>query len=119
MSLNWRWENKCGEIILEQKTASGDWKQFPLALYQGNAFLIMLSENDEDDTYQMYSFFADKEHAKNCLGLKKGTDNIFCSENTRWAKIRLNKSKYSYAKDLAAMVAQAFDNITIEIYSEP
>lgn len=119
MGLSWDWNGKCGEITLEQKRSDGTWKQFPITLYQGNAFLIMLSENDEDNTYQMFSFFTGKEHAKNCLGLSKGyTENIFQRDYQRFTKLRLNKKKYSYTKDLVEMFVRAFDNITIEIYSE-
>ena len=89
MALTWEWSEKCGEITLEQKTESGDWRQFPLSLYKGNAFLIMLAENDEDNTYQMFGFFADKEHAKACLGLarsKARRDTGSYRENN-WARI--------------------------------
>ena len=121
MALHWDWKEKIGEITLEQKSESGGWKQFPLSLYEGNAFLIMLSENDEDNTFQMFGFFADKAHAKNCLGLnKKGgyTENMYDRAYSRFTRLRLNKKKSRNAADLAALFAQAFNNITIEIYSE-
>lgn len=120
MSLNWQWDECCGEITVEHKLPDGSWTQFPVRLYQGNAFLIMLSEDDERDIYQMYSFFMDKDHAKRCLGLdKKGgnTTNFFQTEYKRWSKIRLNKAKYRYTKELVTMLVQAFDDLTIEIYS--
>ena len=124
MALTWEWKEKCGEITLEQKNESGDWRQFPLSLYKGNAFLIMLAENDADNTYQVFGFFADKEHAKACLGLTRSKSkhdtggNLYDTPYMRFTKIRLNKAKYPYAKELVSLLAQAFDNITIEIYSE-
>lgn len=121
MALNWLWSDICGEITLEQTQEDGSVKQFPIRLYTGNAYLIMLSENDEDDTYQMYSFFLDKDHAKRCFGLdKKGgnTENTFDKGWSRWTKVRLNKAKFSHTKELVTMLAQAFDDITIEIYSD-
>lgn len=124
MALTWEWKEKCGEVIVEQETESGDWQQFPLSLYKGNAFLIMLAENDDDNTYQMFGFFADKEHAKACLGVARSKSkhdngrNLYDTPYMRFVKLRLNKAKYPYAKELAAMFVQAFDNITIEIYSE-
>ena len=122
MALHWQWSERCGEITVEQKQEDGTWKQYPVRLYKGNAYLIMLWENDEDSTYSMYSFFLDKDHAKNCFGLNKKdkeSRNIFDRGYERWAKIRLNKAKYKYTKDLVTMLAQAFDNLTIEIYSDP
>lgn len=113
MSLNWSFKAKVGEAVIQQ----GD-REYSLNLYQGNAFLIFLSEWEEDGVgkYQLWSFFADKAHAKNCLGLSKGYDGIF--DDTKIVKIRLNKKKYSYIKDLVEMLIKAFDEIQIEIYSE-
>ena len=59
MALRWEWENKIGELDIEQ----GE-KKFTLSVYQGNALMIILYENE--DTWQMYHFFADKSHFKNC-----------------------------------------------------
>ena len=119
MALTWEWNRKCGELTLEQKRPDGTWEQTPISLYQGNAFLIMLAENDEDNTYQLFSFFSGKDHAKNCLGLSKGyTKNIFLDDSTRISRLRLNKKKYSYTKELVELFVRAFDDITIEIYSE-
>lgn len=126
MSLNWEWNEKCGEITLEQyRNDLGETKKFPLTLYKGNAFLIMLHEfKDEEsgeDMYNMAGFFLDKEHAKNCLGLNKKRgygDNIYQTDYQRISKLRINKNKYPYTKDLVQMFVQAFDNITIEVVSE-
>lgn len=122
MALHWEWSNKCGEITLEQNF-DGEWKKFPITLYTGNAFLIMLHEFEENgkDMYELYGFFADKAHAKNCLGLNKKdgyTDNIYKRDWQKWSKVRINKAKYDKYKDLVQMLAQAFDDITIEIYTE-
>lgn len=124
MALTWEWKEKCGEVIVEQKTESGDWRQFPLSLYTGNAFLIMLYEYQEDgkDMYSMYSFWSDKRHAQNCLGLDKKngyTENIYANKPyERFLKFRLDKRKCRYLKDIVPLLTQAFDNITIEIYSD-
>lgn len=122
MALHWEWSNKCGEITLEQNF-DGEWKTFPISLYRGNAFLIMISEFEENgvEKYDLYGFFADKDHAKNCLGLNKKdgfTDNIYIKPYERWTKVRLNKAKYAHTKELVQMLAEAFDEITIEIYNE-
>ena len=91
-------------------------------LYQGNAFLIILWEYTDDDgkeKYSVHGFFADKDHAKNCLGLSKDyTENTYNTNYEQIRKIRINKAKYKYTKELVDMLVKAFDNIEIEIYSE-
>ena len=115
MALVWDWNKKIGEAEI----ARGE-ERFTVNLYQGNAFLIMLYEytdNDGKEKYSMYSFFADEYHAKNCFGLSKGSSNIFHA-GERIAKVRLNKKKYRYTKELVGMLVRAFDEIQIEIFSE-
>lgn len=128
MSLNWNWDSKIGEMIIEQCRGVGDEivsKEYTLSLYEGNAFLIMLYEykNEEgEEVYDMFSFFVDKPHAKRCLGLQKNGDgelvNIFNEDWQKCLKLRLNKKKSRNWKDVIALFAQAFDNLTIEIYNE-
>ena len=116
MSLNWNWDQKVGEAVIRQ----GE-KEYTLNLYQGNAFLIFISEYQDEngsDVYSLYSFFADREHMKNCLGLNKKdghSENIF---GDALKKVRINKSRYSYTKELVQALAQAFDEISIELYTE-
>lgn len=123
MSVNWNWSDKCGELTLSQEVEVGKpWQDFTVSLYNGNCMIVMLYEyKDEktgEDMYNFWSFFSDKEHAKNCLGLAKGEYNIFDKPHEKITKIRLNKKKCRYFKDLVTMFAQAFDNITIEVYTE-
>ena len=124
MALKWLWKDKCGEIEVEQ-TREGETHSYTLSLYEGNAFLIMLYEYKNkkgEDVYDMWSFFVDKTHAKRCLGLQKNGDgellNLFDDTWQKFTKIRLNKAKSKYWKDHVTLFAQAFDNITIEIYTE-
>ena len=121
MAITWNWDSKCGEAIIEQ-TISGETKYFTKTLYEGNCLLIFLNEWTEDgvDKYSMYSFWADKEHAKTCLGLKKDKDydNMFNLPYSKLIKIKLNKKKCRKVKDIVALLVQAFDNIEIEIFSE-
>ena len=118
MSLNWRWNEKCGWAVFQQ----GE-KEFYVNLYKGNAFLIFLYEYEENGEamYQLYSFWADKQHMKNCLGLnQKGGygGNMFDEGGCKLKKIRINKAKYPYTKDLVQTLVQAFDDLTIEIFKE-
>lgn len=119
MSLNWRWEEKCGEAIVRHEF-DGEVKELTKTLYEGNAFLIFLSEWKEDDKnmYSLYSFFADEKHAKTCLGLTKDSDNIFVDGFETLTKIRINKKKSRNWKKIVTLFAQAFDNIQIEVYNE-
>ena len=115
MALNWYWDDKVGEAEVFNYD-----KVVTYNLYQGNAFLIFIYEyKDEDgkDMYSLASFFADETHAKRCLGLAKDCDNIFNTTYSKLLKVRINK-KYSYTKKLVDMLIKAFDNITIELYTD-
>lgn len=123
MALHWEWSNKCGEAVLVQPATSKDEEDrtFSIGLYQGNALLIMLTEY-RDNTWNMYSFWADKEHMLSCLGLSKSDDstNIYEASWSKITKFRFNKNKIS-AKDLKLIcesIIKAFKNITIEVYTE-
>lgn len=120
MALNWSWSEKCGELTVVQ----GE-DEFTLNLYQGNALLIALYEykKREVDMYDMFTFWADKEHMKRCLGTAKKTKNnawynMYDDNMLRFTKIRLNKAKNRYWKDIVKEMATAFDDLTIELYSE-
>lgn len=119
MAITWQWKDKCGEFITEQ-ILDNEVRQFTHSLYEGNCFLIMLNEWEEDgvNKYSLYSFFADETHAKNCLGLTKGHTNMWTDSWDRVIKIRINKKKSRNWKKIVTLFAQAFDNIEIEIYSE-
>ena len=115
MSLRWNFDEKVGEAVVRQ----GE-HEFTLNLYEGNAFLIFLSEYKDEEgqnMYSLWSFFADEQHAKNCFGLSKGYESIFDDCN-KLVKVRINKKRYRYTKKLVDMLAKAFDEIDIEIYSE-
>lgn len=123
MALHWQWDEKCGEATLVQMHPDEENREFKLGLYTGNAFLIMLTEYEEkgESYWNMYSFWADKAHMKNCLGLNKKegyTSNMYDTPYQRLTKFRLNKAKCRYIKDIVPALVQAFDNIDIEIYSE-
>ena len=63
------------------------------------------------------SFWLDKDHMKNCLGLnKKGghTRNIHFDSR----KFKLNKAKCRYWKQIVQALAEAYDDEEIELYTE-
>jgi hypothetical protein len=124
MSVNWNWSDKCGELTVSQNLKEGEpWQDYKVSLYDGNCMIVMLYEYVDEKTgkemYNFWSFFSDKTHAKNCLGLSKDSYNIFDKPYEKITKVRLNKSKCRYYKDLVSLFSQAFDNIAIEIYSDP
>lgn len=123
MALHWDWNEKCGEATFVQKQEDGTEQEFKLSLYTGNACLIMLSEWEEngEERWNMFSFWVDKDHMKNCLGLNKKqgyTENIHDTPYQKFTKFKLNKKKCRHFKDIVAALTQAFENITVEVYSE-
>ena len=119
MSLNWDFRKKCGEVTLRQ----GE-REFTLTMYQGNAYLIFLNEWEEDgkDMYSLYSFWADKTHAKRMLGLTKTMDgekmNYYSDGYDKFTKFRFNKTNCRDLGEIVGLIVKAFDNIDIEIYKE-
>lgn len=87
-----------------------------MSLYEGNAYLIVLREDEVNETYSLITFWADKEHMLRCLGLRKDYNNNIYEDS--WLKVRINKAKCRNYKQIVSAIAQAFDNITIEIYKE-
>ena len=117
MALNWLWSEKVGEADIQQRGI-----EFTCSLYQGNAYLIFIYEWEEDGQYlyQMHSFWADKDHMKNMLGLnpKNGFSvNEFNLESERLVAIRINR-KMRYTKEIVSALVQAFDNLKIELVGD-
>ena len=74
MALTWEWKNLSGTI-----TEINYGKEHTFNFYEGNALMIVLNEyKDEngEDMYNLHWFFCDEAHAKNCLGLAKGHENM-------------------------------------------
>ncbi len=118
--LQWDWDDKVGEVEIFNYD-----KVVTYNLYQGNAFLIMLYEYEENGKkmYSMHNFFADETHAKRMFGLdKKWKDtygkNSFNQPKYKMKKIRIDKNKFRHTKKLVSMLVEAFDEINIELYSE-
>ena len=118
MSLNWSWNDKMGDMTIVQEHPGDEPREFNINIYKGNAYMIFLNEYKEDgeDMYNLYNFFVDKEHFKNCLGLTKGYKrNIL--EDWGIKKMRLNL-KYKDVPDIIKMFAQSGLAIEIELYKE-
>lgn len=128
MSLNWNWENKVGEVVFTQEI-NGEKRDYTSDLFNGNAYLIMVysytDPNDGKDKYMLTGFFADKTHMKRNLGIDKKYQktygkNLYADPDSweRLTKIRLNKAKCRNCKDIVMAFYEAFDDVTIEIYTE-
>lgn len=105
MAYQWNWSDKMGECIYR----SGQ----KINLYKGNGLVIAIQEF-EDNTYSMVWFWADKDHMKNMLGLKKGYDNYM--KGWGITKFRFN-TQYKDVPDIIAALAKAKMEIEIELYS--
>ena len=102
MAIRWDWKEKLGELLIKQ----GE-NEFTLSVYQGNALAIFLHEKEK--TWQMYNFFADKEHFKNCA---KDKDWNYAKD---WVRLTLNKVPTDFwmiLKDLAKRGVEIIINPT-------
>ena len=117
MALRWDFNEKVGEAVVHQNGS-----EYTLNLYQGNAWLIFLHEYEEDgkNMYSLWSFWADRNHAKSLLGI--GGDivsNTYTAYESKIVKFRFNKSKkMAHFTDIIGLIAKGFDDVTIELYSE-
>ena len=121
MAVTWQWDDKVGDATLIQKFGD-DERVFTLNLYNGNCWLIMLNEYEEDgkEMYEMHAFWADKGHMERCLGLageNKGR-NMHDLGWSRITKFRFNKKKCQYLNKMLPAIEKAFDQIEIELYTE-
>lgn len=117
MALEWNFKKKVGEAIIKQKDTT-----YTVNLYNGNAYLIFIYEYVDEKTgnnmYSLWTFWGDKVHAKNCLGITKGHDNIYEDEFDKIIKFRFNKTKCRNVNEIIGLIVKAFDNIDIEVYTE-
>lgn len=117
--LEWNWDEKCGEAVFVE-TLKGVEAKHTYNMYTGNAYMLFINEWTEPDgteRYDVCSFWLDKDHMKNCLGLnKKGghTKNIHYDSR----KFKLNKAKCRYWKQIVQALAEAYDDVEIELYTE-
>lgn len=68
MALRWDFkQDKIGWYEDDQVKQTTEESGKVVRLYDGNALMIACWENDTSNKYWMHFFFADEEHAKNCL----------------------------------------------------
>ena len=115
MALHWDFRMKAGTVTVKE----GD-REFTDNFYEGNALMIVTREFEEDgvEKYDMLWFFVGDEHAKNCLGLTKGHDNMFGKDGI--TRLVIYRSHCRQWKKLVDLFVRAFPKISIELLeSEP
>lgn len=124
MALNWDWKESCGTLTVSNRKRNKDgwtdeWEDMEVKLYQGNAWLIMLHEwkEDNEDYWEMFSFFVDEAHMKNCLGLSEGHENMFLSHE-KWQKLKklsLIKDKNRYTNKIVKAFKKAIPELEVVV----
>lgn len=117
MSLNWEWNDKMGEAVMENQD-----RKCVIHLFKGNAYCIWVWRDLEEKTYALADFWADKDHLKNMLGLNAkqyGEDNIVERhlKDMEIKTLRLNTA-YKHVPEIVQLLAKAKTNVTIELYNE-
>lgn len=117
MALNWTWTEKVGTMIVQCTNGKGEAIIEKWTLYNGNALLIMLHEFQEnnEDMWEMRSFFVDKPHMNNMLGLTKGYSNFLNSDYTNLLKLTLYRDKCKYMWDILKAFSKAFEKLELSI----
>lgn len=115
MALTWDYDKKIGECVVYDGRTD---LEYILDLYEGNAFLIALYEyhdtEEDKDKVQLQWFFADEQHAKNCLGITKGHSSIF--DDGYLVSLHFdNPSKSRYLDKHIKLFLKAYPNLSITI----
>ena len=110
MALHWDFRYPAGTLTMMQNG-----KPFEIKFYEGNAFMIALFEYEEDgqSMYNMQWFFLDETHAKRCLGLAKGTENMFPDDAI--PQMTIYRSSCSNWNKIANLFVKAFPHIQITL----
>lgn len=118
MSVNWSWKEKKGVMYFKQShPTAGDFK-FKVNIYGANCLGALIydykDEETKKDMYEFFGFWGNLEHLKNCLGLKKGYNNIYNDKGFQVVlKVKLNTYYKNYLK-----IAECFSKagIKVELY---
>lgn len=118
MSVNWSWKEKIGAMYIKQLNKEvGDFK-FKVNIYHANCLGALIydykDEETKEDMYRFWGFWNDIEHLKNCLGLKKGYDNIY-NDNGYQVVLKVKLNVY-YKKCLKIADCFAKAGIKVELY---
>lgn len=114
MGLHWQFSEKGGTITVEDNNG----KSYTANWYEGNALMIVLNEYEEDgkEWWTMGWFFADIDHAKNCLGLNKGYTNMWTDNGEKFKEVTINRKNCRQWKKLVDILVKAFPEIEIKLF---
>ncbi len=110
MALNWSFKEKSGTV-----TEIRGGEEVTFNFYEGNALMIVLHEYEKDGEgyYDLQWFFIGEDHAKNCLGLSKGHDNMFGQDGI--SRLTIYREHCRQWKKLIDLFTRAFPKIAIEL----
>ena len=110
MALRYDYKSVSGTVTVNEDGTENTFKW-----YQGNALMIVVREYEKDgETYHdLVWFFIGKDHARNCLGLSKGHDNMFGKDGI--TKLTVNRGYTSEWKTIVDLFTKAFPEIEITI----
>ena len=113
MALQWSFKERIGTWKIFHKNIG--WVTYNL--YKGNAFKIMLYEYEKDGEqyYDLFDFWADKQHMKNCLGQASGYDFIYEDWDINKITLYRDKIEKKWFNDFSHAVFSAFKNISIRL----
>lgn len=113
MALRWSFKEKAGTV-----TEIIDGQEYTYNFYEGNALMIVLHEYEEngEQYYNLHWFFGDEAHAKNCLGLAKGHENMFGENGI--ARLTIYRTNCRKWKKILDLFVKAFPHIAIELKEE-
>lgn len=74
MALQWKWSDKMGKITIKQRE-----KVYDVNIYAGNALAIFICEYEQngEERYVLYNFFAGEDHCNNII---KNDKRLFSDE---------------------------------------
>ena len=116
MALHWDWKEKAGQVTVVDHLG----KEYTANWCEGNGLMIVLNEWEENgETYwSMGWFFADIEHAKNCLGITKGKKNMWTEDGMKITKLTINRKYSTQWKKLVDVMTKGFPEIDITLYND-
>lgn len=115
MAVQWQWKEPGGTVTIRKEDGS----EITQNWYEGNCLMIVLNEWEEkgENYYSLAWFFADVPHAKNCLGIEKGKENIF--DPDKIVMVTINRQFCHKWKELTDVLTKAYPEIVITLNNQP
>lgn len=114
MALTWQWDKRAG-FALEPSTDERV-EAFKFNLYHGNAYAILIWEAS-DGSYQLNSFFVDRQHAERCLKDGMYSNATFHLWGKGDATVKLAQTITKYRISVVWHTDEADANKVLETYN--